>query len=81
MLLPDLLLTSPAPAVPEGLEEDLVHRVLQRVDLVLDQRLREAIAIVVQEQTRTMVQRVRQEVETVVRQAVYEAVAQELQEP
>ncbi|CAM4380078.1 DUF2486 domain-containing protein [Comamonas aquatilis] len=59
-------------------EEDLVHRLMQRVDLVLEQRLREAIAQVVQEQTRTMVLRLRQEVETVVRQSVYEATEGEL---
>jgi len=56
----------------------VVHRVMQRVDVVLDQRLREAIAVVVQEQTRSMVPRLREEVESVVRQAVYEAVAEEL---
>lgn len=64
--------------LPEGIEEHLVHRVLQRVDLMLDQRLREAIALVMQEQTRSMVPRLREEVESVVRHAVYEAVADEL---
>lgn len=66
------------PALPHGFEEHLVHRVMQRVDVVLDQRLREAIATVVQEQTRSMVPRLREEVESVVRHAVYEAVAEEL---
>ena len=42
-------------------------------------RLREAIATVVHEQTRSMVPRLREEVESVVRNAVYEAVAQELE--
>ena len=64
--------------LPDGIEEYVVHRVMQRVDLVLDQRLREAIALVVQEQTRSMVPRLREEVESVVRHAVYEAVADEL---
>lgn len=59
-------------------EEDLVHRLMQRVDLVLEQRLREAIAQVVQEQTHSMELRLRQEVETVVRQSVYEAMESEL---
>ena len=58
--------------------EYLVHRLMQRVDLVLDQRLRDAIATVVQQQTRSIVVRLREEVESVVRQAVYEAVADEL---
>ncbi len=64
--------------LPEGLEEHVVHRVMQRVDLVLDQRLREAIAQVIGEQTRSMIPRLREEVESVVRHAVYEAVADEL---
>jgi Arc/MetJ family transcription regulator len=67
--------------LPEGFEEHLVHRVMQRVDVELDLRLREAIATVVQEQTRSMVPRLREEVESVVRHAVYEAVAQELEAP
>jgi hypothetical protein len=72
---------SPAPwprPLPEGIEEHMVHRVMQRVDVVLDQRLREAIATVVQEQTRSVLPRLREEIESVVRHAVYEAVADEL---
>jgi hypothetical protein len=64
-----------------GIEEMVIHRIIQRVDVVLDQRLREAIATVVQEQTRSMVPRLREEVESVVRHAVYEAVADELAAP
>lgn len=64
--------------MPEGMEEYMVHRVMQRVDVVLDQRLREAIATVVQEQTRSVLPRLREEIESVVRHAVYEAVAEEL---
>lgn len=68
-----------APAQPgQGFEEDLIHRVMQRVDGVLEQRLREAVQAVVTEQTRAMPARLREEVEAVVRSAVYEAVAQEL---
>ncbi len=59
-------------------EEYLVHRLMQRVDLVLEQKLRDAIAQVVETQTRSMVLRLREEVETVVRQSVYEAVEAEL---
>lgn len=70
--------SAPASTLPAGIEEYIVHRVMQRVDVVLDQRLREAIATVVQEQTRSMVPRLREEVESVVRHAVYEAVADEL---
>ena len=67
-----------ARALPEGMEEYMVHRVMQRVDVVLAQRLREAIATVVQEQTRSVLPRLREEIESVVRHAVYEAVADEL---
>jgi len=59
-------------------EELLVHRVMQRVDVSLDIRLRGAIAAVVEEQTRSIVPRLREEIEAVVRHAVYEAVADEL---
>jgi hypothetical protein len=63
--------------MPDGVEEYMIHRVMQRVDVVLDQRLREAIATVVQEQTRSVLPRLREEIESVVRHAVYEAVADE----
>lgn len=66
------------PPMPEGLEEFMVHRVMQRVDVMLEKRLRDAIATVVQEQTRSVLPRLREEIESVVRHAVYEAVAEEL---
>ncbi|AVS74186.1 hypothetical protein [Paracidovorax cattleyae] len=79
---PSLPSSQPAPAPDfSGIEEVVIHRIIQRVDVVLDQRLREAIATVVQEQTRSMVPRLREEVESVVRHAVYEAVADELASP
>lgn len=65
------------PRVP-GFEEHVVHRVMQRVDVALDQRLRDAIATVLSEQTRSLLPRLREEVESVVRHVVYEAVADEL---
>jgi len=40
--------------------------------------VREAIALVIQEQTRSVLPRLREEIESVVRHAVYEAVADEL---
>ncbi len=78
-----VLVTNPlsadlAPALPDGFEEVVVHRVMQRVDVLLEQRLRLAVAQVTEEQTRSLVPRLREEVESVVRQSVYEAVAQEL---
>ena len=64
--------------VSAGFEEYLVHRVMQRVDVGLDQRLRDAIATVLSEQTRSLLPRLREEVESVVRYVVCEAVADEL---
>lgn len=67
-----------ARVLADGFEEMMVHRVMQRVDVMLEQRLRDAIALVVQEQTRSVLPRLREEIESVVRHSVYEAVADEL---
>jgi len=87
-LIPDAPLTaSTTPPVTEkppsapmhtGLEEEVIHRVLHRVDIVLDQRLRKSIGNAVEEQINTIAERLRDELETIIRHAVYEAVAQEL---
>jgi hypothetical protein len=58
-------------------EERLVQRLLERVELGLDQRLRDTIAQVVQEQTRSVTLRLQEALESVVRQTVQEALAQE----
>jgi hypothetical protein len=63
---------------PVFLEEELVQKVLQRVDVTLEKRLREAIATVLLEHTRTLGPAVRQQVESVVRQAVVQALADEI---
>jgi hypothetical protein len=60
------------------MQEQLVHRVLQRVDLVLNQRLREALSELVVSHTQSIEPLLRQEIELVVRDAVSAAVAQEL---
>jgi hypothetical protein len=60
------------------LEEPLVQRILQRVDVALERRVREVLAQVVREQTQAMLPRLRDEIEAVVRQAINDAVAQEL---
>ena len=73
---------SPAPIVttaPAGLdEEQWVRRIMQRVELTLDRRLREAVAAVIVEQTRNLGPLLREEVEGVVREAVSQALADEL---
>lgn len=58
-------------------EEQLVHRVMRRVERDLDARLREAIAAVVLEQTRLLGPMLRDEIAHVLREAVAEAVAEE----
>lgn len=62
------------------LEEELLHRVLQRVDLSLEDRLTEVVSVAVQQQLDAMVPRLRQQVEDALRQLVVEAMAHELSE-
>ncbi|HEY0886688.1 MAG TPA: hypothetical protein VGE20_15465 [Ramlibacter sp.] len=57
-------------------QEDVVRRVLQRVDAMLERRLRERVAAVVMEQTQALAPLLRDEIEASVRQAVAEAFEQ-----
>jgi hypothetical protein len=59
-------------------QEQLVARVMQRVDLMLERKLREAIAATVLEQTRALGPILREEIELVVREAVSQAFAEEI---
>jgi hypothetical protein len=59
-------------------QEQLVARVMQRVDLMLERKLREAIAATVLEQTRALGPILREEIELVVRDAVSQAFTEEL---
>lgn len=79
--LTEVVHSGPVPLSPTpGLSQDqLAQRVLQRVDLVLDRRLREEIATVVLEQTGALVPLLRERLESVVREVVAEALAQEMQ--
>jgi hypothetical protein len=73
-----------APATPRGfisteaLEDQIIHRVMQRIDLSLERRLHDAVAAMVLQQTQSLVPRLREEIEFVVRQSVSDAVADEL---
>ncbi|HVZ43261.1 MAG TPA: hypothetical protein VHA82_05575 [Ramlibacter sp.] len=71
-----------APAQPQSdpvfLEEQLARSVLRRVDLVLERKLRETIATVVLEHTRTLAPALRERIEAMVRQAVAQALAEEI---
>ncbi|WP_244610096.1 hypothetical protein [Lampropedia puyangensis] len=64
--------------LPLEFEEQLVHRVMQRVDAVLAERISQAIASVIEAQTRSLLPSMREELEFAVRTSVYEAMADEL---
>jgi hypothetical protein len=63
-----------------SLEEQLLHRVLQRVDLSLEERLSDTVSAAVQHQLDAMVPRLRHEIEAVLRALVIESMAAELSE-
>lgn len=71
-----------APAVSpvdlHRLQEQMVHRVMQRVDLTLDRLLRETVGRLVLEHTQALAPSLRDEIEIVVRQSVTHAFEQEL---
>ena len=67
-----------APADTAVSQEQMVQRVMQRVDMALERRLREAIAATVLEQTRALGPVLREEIELVVREAVAQAFADEI---
>ncbi|MBU1359167.1 MAG: hypothetical protein KKC79_01375 [Gammaproteobacteria bacterium] len=62
------------------LEEQLLHRVLQRVDLSLDQALSDTVAAAVQQQLDAMLPKLRSEIENVLRTLVSDALSRELSE-
>ena len=89
---PSPVVTEPSEAValsPEArlseaeafrLEEQLLHRVLQRVDLSLEERVSDAVSAAVQHHLDTMIPALRKEIETVLRDLVSESLARELTE-
>jgi hypothetical protein len=70
---------APGAGTPPISQDQLALRVMQRVDLALDRRLREEIATVVLEQTSALLPLLRERLESVVREVVAEAVAEEIQ--
>ena len=61
------------------LENRLVRRVLQRVDLILEGRLREAVGQIIAEHTGQLTAELRTEIDAVVRESVSQAFSQELE--
>jgi hypothetical protein len=78
--LTEVVHSGPAPLSPTpGLSQDqLAQRVLQRVDLALERRLREELATIILEQTSALVPLLRERLDAVVRQVVAEAVVDEM---
>lgn len=70
-----------AAATPTLSQEEMVRRVMERVDATFEQRLREALAAAVIEQTRALGPLLREQIEAVVRQAVAEAFQEEAARP
>jgi len=81
--LTEVVQSGPAPLAPAGgpplSADQIAQRVLQRVDLALDRRLREALATVVLEHSAALAPLLRERLEGVVRQVVADAVAEEMQ--
>lgn len=75
---PDVPPDKVQPASLTRAEDQMVHRVMQRVDLVLERKLREAVAQVILSHTQNLAPRLREEIELVVRESVSNALAQEL---
>ena len=79
--LTEVVQTGPAPLSPTiaWSQDQLAQRVLQRVDLALERRLRETIATVILEQTAALTPVLRERIETLVRDLVAQAVAEEIE--
>lgn len=58
-------------------EEQLTKRIMQRLDVVLERRLREAVGKVILEHTQELVPRLREEIESLVKESIVQALAQE----
>ncbi len=82
--LTEVVHSAPAPltgTVPAGVsQEQLTQRVLQRVEMTLERRMREIVATVVLEQTNALMPAVREHLEQVVREMVAQALAEEMRE-
>lgn len=71
----------PSRVLPSQLDEHLAQSIMQRVDLILERRLREAVGQLILAHTQALGPRLRDEIELVVRETVRQAVAQEFPNP
>lgn len=67
------------PQLSQEMQEELVMRVMQRLDIMLEQKLPAAISQLVVEHMQSLGPRLWNEVSAVVQQSVVQAVAQELE--
>lgn len=68
-------------ALPASQEELLAQRVLQRIELVLEQRLQQVVDQLILEHTQALAPRLRQEVGLVVRESLTQVFAQAQEAP
>ncbi len=82
LVAPAPILTQDKPETPLTLspaqQDELIRRVLMRVDITLERRLREAVGQLILEHTETLVPRLREEIERVVSQSVKQSFEQEI---
>lgn len=78
--LTEVVHSGPAPLspAPGATQEQIVQRVLQKVELVLDRRVRETIATAILEQTNLLTPVLHERLDALVRQLVAEALAEEM---
>lgn len=78
--LTEVVHSGPVPLSPAAgvSQEQIVQRVLQRVELVLDRRVRETIATAILEQTSQLTPVLHERLDALVRQLVAEALAEEM---
>jgi hypothetical protein len=65
-------------AFPADLQAQIVQRIFQRVDLMLERQLREVVGQLILEHTQTLTIRLREEIEQVVSRSVKQALEQEM---
>jgi hypothetical protein len=70
--------TAQSQPIETRIDEQLMVRIMQRVDLALERRLREAIASVIAEHTQSMVPQLHDQISIAIESTVRDAVAQEL---
>lgn len=81
-VVPAQVPAAPPPVGAASLDEEaLMQRVLQRLELTLDEQVRQVVAAVLDEQMEELAPRIRQRVDAAVRKAVTQAVAGELKLP